>query len=285
MATLLPNSLITLSQRRRTCVLDPSLFLSHYGLLVVKSLGEVLELWIARELWHMLDNPSFYLTQSAWNTPQLEWERSPESQPIAQQKRSQALRHWELLRSQTPPTDLHLFWIGDRPTESFLPPNTDPHLIQHWETLAQSLEHRTQNPSTTSPILTAALRDTAALAAIVEPAFILCHQPPNTPANTPPEICQILEQWQIPCQQIDPMDTITTQEREQLLQIIIAAGLAKLLWSGLNLIVLHLFVPHAFMINYKTQSSSANLYCSPEEKSAAHLWDYWEGTQGFWYKL
>jgi hypothetical protein len=42
-ATLLPDFSINLNQRRWSCVLDPNLALSDYGLLLVKQLGRFLE--------------------------------------------------------------------------------------------------------------------------------------------------------------------------------------------------------------------------------------------------
>jgi hypothetical protein len=287
MATLSPNLSITLSQRRWACVLDPSLFLSHYGVLLVQSLGNVLELWVARELWHILDNPSFYLTQPEWVIPQTELELSPELQTVAQQRRAQALRRWELLRVQTPLVDLNLFWIGDLPADSFLPDGSDPQLIAHWEAIAQSLDQRLRQQSRNSPIITLAFRDTAALAAVLGSAFILTYQASGTSekANTPPEICQMLERWGIPCQQIDALDAIAVVERENLLQLMISTGLSKFLWSGLNLIVLHLFVPSAFTTGCHTQLSRATPSWDEGEILEAGLLDCWEGAKGFWYRL
>jgi len=53
MAILPPTLSIPLSQHRWSCVLDPSLFLSHYGLLLVQSWGEKLQLWTSQELWNI----------------------------------------------------------------------------------------------------------------------------------------------------------------------------------------------------------------------------------------
>lgn len=154
MATLSPNISITASQRRWSCVLDPSLFFSHYGLLLVQSLGETLELWIARELWHILDNPDFYCKQSKFAMPQTERSQASEHQRVTHQNRMQVLKNWETVRAKTPPTHLNLFWMGDRPGESFLPDGTDPQLIEHWEALARSLDERSQPQSTLSNMLT-----------------------------------------------------------------------------------------------------------------------------------
>lgn len=286
MTTLLPNLSITLSQRRWACVLDPSLVLSPYGVLFVQSLGEILELWIARELWHILDNPNFYLTQPAWAMSQTELELAPSLQMMAQQQWVQTLRSWELLRGQTPPNDLNLFWIGDRPSDSFLPTGTDSAIIQFWEVLARSLDQRLQEKSIPHHVLTAAFRDTVALAVVLGSAFILTYQPlaEGEKVNTPPEICHVLEQWGIPCQQIDGLDAIAIMERENLLSFMVATGFSKFLWAGLHLTVLHLVVPSACATIYKTQLSPLPFSMNDEEISKACL-DCWQGAKGFWYRL
>lgn len=288
MTTLSSHFSITLSQRRWACVLDPSLFLSQYSLLLVQSLGETLELWIARELWHILDNPDFYGKQPKFAMPQTELEQSIERQIAAYQNRMQVLKNWETVRAKTPPTHLKLFWMGDRPGESFLPDRTDPQLIEHWEALARSLDERSLQPSLPSNLLTPTFRDTAALAAVLGSAFILTHQPSGDgeQANKPPEICLTLEQWGIHCQQIDPLDAIAVMERENLLQLIISTGLSKFLWSGLHLVVLHLVVPSTF-ISYHKNSHPWKIHALSEQRDPASpcSTNAWEGAQGFWYRL
>jgi hypothetical protein len=44
MAAVFPDLSLTVSQKRWACVLDPTLTLSRFGLLLVKRLGEVMEL-------------------------------------------------------------------------------------------------------------------------------------------------------------------------------------------------------------------------------------------------
>jgi hypothetical protein len=72
-------------------MLDPGLLLSQYGLVLVQSLGDVLELWSGRELWHILDNPSFDLTPPEWAMPPTELALSPALQTEVQQKRGKLL--------------------------------------------------------------------------------------------------------------------------------------------------------------------------------------------------
>lgn len=287
MTTPAPTLSITLSPRRWACVLDPSLVLSPYGVLFVQALGKVLELWIARELWHILDNPSFYLTQPEWAMTQTEPALSPVLQMMAQQHWVQILRSWELLRGQTPLGDLNLFWIGDRPADSFLPTGTGSAMIQSWEVLARSLDQRLPDKSNSCSTLTSAFRDTAALAAVLGSALILAYQPieENDKMHESPEICQTLAQWGIPCQQIDQLDTIAIMERENLLSFMVSTGFSKFLWAGLHLIVLHLVVPSAWATVYKTQLSPVSLSLNDEEIPEACLLDCWQGAKGFWYRL
>jgi hypothetical protein len=286
MNTLSPHLSITLSQRRWACVLDPNLLLSQYGLFLVQSLREVLELWIARELWHILDNPSFYLAQPELGLSQTDLGLSSELPTIAQQKRVQMLKGWESLRIETPVRDLNLFWIGDRPTDSFLPNGTHPYLTEHWEVLARSLDQRLQEQSLSCHMMVPAFRDTAALAAVLGSAFILTYQPvEECEKNTPPQICQVLEQWGIPCQQIDSLDAIADIERKNLLQLMISTGFSKFLWAGLHLVVLHLVVPSAFRMGGATQSSWCTPFGNEAENLEALPLNFWEGAKGFWYRL
>lgn len=266
MKSPLSNLSIHWSQRRESCVLDPSLFLSSYGLLLVQSLGEKMEIWIARELWHILDSPGFYLRQPEPIAPQtclvppLIETRTKTHQRQTQKNRLQVLQHWESYRARTPPTQLNLYWLGDNPGESYLPDGSDPNLIEHWEILARSLDQRLQEKSAMSDLMAPSFRDTAALAAVLGSAFILTCQPASTPDNIsePPEICRVLAQWGIPCQEINPLDAIATIERQNLLQLMVATGFSKYLWAGLNLAVLHLLVPSA---------------------------KDWENARGYWYSL
>jgi hypothetical protein len=286
MATLSPTLSITLSQRRWTCVIDPSLLLSQYGLLLVKSLGEALELWIARELWHILDNPNFYLQPSESIPPHTVLKQPSETQTVTQQPVTQWLKNWQSIRAETYPANLNLFWIGDTPGESFLPSESDPQLMERWEALACSLDQRLTQQSITSNLLTSAVRDTAALAAALGSAFILTSQPADSQQNShpSPEICLMLEQWGIPCRQIDPLDAIATMERKALLQLIIATGFSKFLWAGLHLVVLHLVVPPA--TSYDKIQLPETIYSFNEVSDLeASLLNGWKGAQGFWYRL
>jgi hypothetical protein len=285
MDTLSPHGSNPSNQHRSSCVIDPNLLLSPYGLFLVRCLGDLLELWVARELWHILENPEFYCKQGQIVIPQQELEQPPESRRVAEQQRIEMLKHWERVRSETPPAQLKLFWLGDRPGESYIPNGTDPQMMERWEAIAQSLDDRSPQSSRNTG-LTVAYRDTAALAAALGSAFILTYQLSDDLNNpSPPELCLILEQWGIPCHRIDPLDAIADLERENLLQLIVATGLSKLLWAGLRLAILHLVVPSTITTCGK-RLPRWTIHTLPENSvPEPPILNLWEGAQGFWYPL
>ena len=282
MAKLSPQFSITLSQQQRlTCIVDSRLALTHYGLPLAKNLGNFLELWVVREFWQILDNIHFY--QQHPESLQLKTDVST----VNQQEVIQTLQDWESVRMATVPAKLNLFWMGDKLSESFLPSNADPQLIYHWESLARSLDNQLERNSIDHTALISAFRDTAALAAALKSAFIFTYQPSAQDRNLPPDICTAFSSWGIPCHQIDSHDPIAAIERENLLHLIIQAGLSKFLWAGLNLAVLQLVVPSASLLRYGTEEIQASQSLGREgytEKSALTP-NLWEGARGFWYPL
>ena len=96
----LSNSI--LSDRRWICVIDPALALSQYGVSLITQLSSVLELWVVRELWHILDNVDLYLQRPKLITPK----GSPFAKTLEQERRSLeetflALKAWEQFRIGT----------------------------------------------------------------------------------------------------------------------------------------------------------------------------------------
>jgi hypothetical protein len=288
MTALFPDLSVTVSQRRWACVLDPTLTLSEYGLPLVKQLGEVMDLWVVREFWHILDNTYFY-----WQQPEFAFQEREkvESATATQQRLSyqviSALREWERLRGETDLGGLNLFWIGDGIGESFLPKETDTRIVGRWELLARSLENQQNGQQDASEPLTSAFRDAAALAASLGSTFILTYRSPEDMAgNLPPAICSSLMSWGVPCQEVEREDAIASLERDHLRQLLIQAGLAKFLWMGLHLTVLHLVVPNATAISlpldWSEEFSLAELGEWPDSQKESNLW---EGAKGFWYGI
>jgi hypothetical protein len=288
--TLLPDVSITLSQKRWACVLDPTLVLSDYGLPLVKQLGDLVEFWVVREFWHMLDNPRHYLQQPESLMGQL----YPEIVLSQQRDRAQqvmcALREWENLRVNGDRNTWNIHFLADVIGESCLPPGTDGDLIWRWESLAQGLDHYLDERSTRSETLNLAFRDLAALAA-ARPACILTHRSPAaTQLNDPPAICATLKQWGVSCHEVSAKDAIAEAERTYLRNLLVHAGLSKLLWSGLNLVVLHLMVPAAAAISptpsWNEELAFSELHSGLEDAvGMSAMMNLWDGAQGFWYAL
>ncbi|MBD2034849.1 hypothetical protein H6F76_07350 [Leptolyngbya sp. FACHB-321] len=282
-AALVSDFSITLNQRRWACVLDPTLALSHYGLPLVKQLGELMELWIVRELWHILDNPQFYLHQ-----PSL---ISSVQMPIAlpsygnsSQHVVQTLKEWERLRTSTDRNSWNIHFLADVIGESCVPTGIDADIIWRWESLAQSLDTRLDQQVSKPDILTLAFRDLAALAA-ARPACILTH----CVNEEAPALCKTLQQWGIACQPIEPTNAIADIEREQFRNLLVHAGLSKFLWAGLNLAVLHLVVPAAatlsttFAQDWSDEYSFSEIDESTVDQGLST--NLWQGAQGFWYSI
>jgi hypothetical protein len=256
---------------------------------LVKQLGEVIESWVARELWHILNNLNCYLQQPELVIPKsITSERKTDEQRVTLEQKLQSLREWKKVRLETDLAGLNLFWIGDSLSESFIPKGKNLDIFWRWESFASSLDERVDQSQIANSVLTLAVRDTAALAASLESAFILTYQNSEDFAtNLPPDICKALESWGIPCQVLTPQDSIVAMERNYLHQLLISAGVAKLLWTELHLAVLHLVVPRTCAIDISLDLSQAR-QSSPIENSAVNLElnkNLWTGAYGFWYQL
>lgn len=288
-ATLIPDFSITLNQRRWACVIDPTLALSDYGLPLVKQLGELMELWIVREFWHILDNTQFFLRQPELILGQQATTLSPQQQRTLSQQVVRALQEWERLRTTTDRSSWNINFLADVIGESCVPAGIDTDIIWRWESLAQSLDAHLEGQPARADTLTLAYRDLAALAA-ARPACVLTYRSAEDVAsNLPPKICTTLEQWGISCQEIQLTNPLANMEREQFRSLLVHAGFSKFLWAGLNLTVLHLVVPAAATLSATYDQDWSNEYSFPEidestvnREMSANLW---EGAQGFWYAI
>lgn len=273
---------VTLRKQLWRCVLDPVLMLCSPGLesiALTKQLGHVVELWVFRELFQILDDTPLYLDptypQAAYqvssvhthsstaatiqhikaHTVQEEKEdvRHPygESLPLIDQR---SLNAWEHIRRTTDLGGCEFYWFKDEVCQSRLPEwiqrsERPDRRLQSYELLAQSLETQSltsqeSHKSAFEHPLIAACRDTVALSASLGSAFILAAQ--HCP-NAPPYLVDCLHRWGIPCQQLSSIDTIAKLEQSLFHKLFVEVGLTKLLWSKtLQLAIVHLSVPAAF---------------------------------------
>lgn len=297
--TLVSDFSITISHRRWACVLDSALALSVYGLPLVKQLGELVELWVVREFWHLLDNTEFYQKQPERLLGQRgEGLASQEQPPLQQTLRT--LQEWERLRLRVEPTQRHINFLADVVGDSCLPAGIDGDLIWRWESLAQSLDASLGKSLAQADAVTLAYRDLAALAA-ARPACILTHRSEaERDQNQPPRLCKTLTQWGISCEEVEPGDAIASLERDYFRTLLMHAGLSKFLWAGLDLVVVHLTVPAAATLSpnsdwpdsdWSKAYDFSDLETSDLETldSSAEfvnqLPNLWHAAQGWWYTI
>lgn len=269
-STLQPDFTITYTARRLACVIDSSLALSIYGLPIAKRLGEWMELWIVREFWHLLES----VPASACSRPQLE--------PALQQ----TLLEWERLRQHVDPQHRPVHVLADVLGDSCLPAGSDPDLLWRWERLARNLDERLEARGIRLDGQVMALRDLVALA-VARSACIFTLQTSRDPQGPPP-LCQTLRQWGVECEAVRSGDPLMAIEASWMQQRFVQAGLASLLWSGMNLCVVHLFVPAAASLaaaqawnEYEHASDSLQLDGADPTIDPC----LWDGVRAFWYGL
>jgi hypothetical protein len=293
MSLFVPDLTVTLQQRRLACVLDPALLLSPYGL-AMSRLGDVLELWVVRELWHMLDNTHFYAQHPALL---VEATAHTTDTDVAAQEALQALLDWERWRLDSDQASLKLFWVGDEPSGSLLPTHMDASIVWRYEMLASALEGQTSSTDSTEQALTPAFRDAVALAAALRTSLILVRLPqtaepdhqiaPRCVCPVPP-LCQALVQWGVACTLLSDYDPLVHIEREYLRQVLVHAGLTPLLWAGLRLAVMHLWVPGASTLWPEPRAAGfAGLdeLATATDAALPPAGQLWQAAQGFWYVL
>ena len=275
-------------QRYRSCVLDPSLVLSPHGVAIAASLSSELNVWIARELWHIIDNIELYL-----HKPELILaETAVVTEQSSLVKLRYALKQWANLRNRHDLNHLNLFWLGDSLKESYLPLNQDNSIFQQWEWLASFLDRQINCSSAPKSILTLAFRDSIAMTASISSTFLLTAQFPDTSdtAVKPPEICQTIADWGISCQLVPSSECFLLVEKEHIRQLLTTAGLAKFVWMGISFVVLHAVLPVFSNVYFLPttsvfQRSQKDFTKAEIAHQAAYQSNLWEQSTCFWYPL
>lgn len=238
------SKLMMCDRPRLTCVIDPTLALTQYGLSIAQQLAQETELWIVREFWHILDDPTFYLQHPGLIAPKsIGAAQSPEKECIGLQETLRSLQEWEQFRRRTDLAGLNLFWLGDNLKESYLPKNRNIEIFWRWELIAQLLDCKINSYQATNDVISLFVRDTVAMAASLGSALILtCQRLTDFEEDLPPQICQVLQYCDIPCQAIAPDNSMLELERNTLYQLFTETKTAKFLWAGVRLAVLHILI-------------------------------------------
>jgi hypothetical protein len=269
-----------------SCVIDPALALSYHGVPIVKQLAKVIELWVVRELWHILNDCDFYLQQPELLIPQTSIFSNPEQERAALEEKLWSLKQWQKSRLENDLAGLNIFWLGDSLHESLLPKNKNYNIFWQWESLAKSLEHQINQFQQKNSVLLFAFRDTAALSACLESAFILTYQLPDEfYNNTAPGICQTLQKWGFPCEFLPSHSAYVAMERDYWRQLFANTGLTKFLLAGFHLIILHLFVPRASSAIRTRISETNDMYSGENFVNDLENSNLWAGSQAFWYQI
>jgi hypothetical protein len=272
-----------------TCVIDPTLALTQYGLSLTQQLAQELELWIAREFLHILDNPIFYQQHPELITPkEIGTAQYPEIEGSGLEETLRSLKEWERFRRSQDLAGLNLFWLGDSPEKSYLPKSRSLETFWRWELIAQSLDHKIALNQRTNDVIPLFVRDTVALAASLGSAMILSHKRSTEfEQNLPPQICRTLKQWGFLCEEITENNSMVALEREALHHIFIQSNTAKFLWSGLDLAILHLLVSvkpkigaESSLISIDSCSTFEEFNIKTEFRELPSI-----NIKGFWYLL
>jgi hypothetical protein len=277
----LPDLSITISHRRWACVLDPALVLSRFGVPLIQRLDDVMELWIVRELWHILDNSRFYLNQpkalfSTADEGLPAWREPPDDGEI-----TWAMKEWERIRKENDLSGLKMYWLNDCFADSLTPEGQAPDLLPRFESLACTLD---RHLGSTGPMACAA-RDSVALAAALGTAFVLTYQTADeAAAHLPPNISKVFADSIefMPVRQGDPIAAI---EQNHLRHLLVHSGVANLLWAGLHLTVIHVAAPMTMPLPFLSHEDAEREDIDASLPQGSRTSDPWDGVRAFWYPL
>jgi hypothetical protein len=254
------------------CVLDPAIALSHNGVLIAESMSKEINLWVVQELWNIVNDANFYANRAELITPST----IAVTKGVLTAELLWSLKEWSKTKQEKDLAKLGMYWLGDNLQESLLPGDKSVELYKQWEASASALDRRNQiNQDKDSDILTLAFRDTIALAASLKSAFVLTYQSSTDLSGSPPAICQALENWGISSQVITQRNPIIAMERQYIRQLIVRAGLGKLVLVGVNLVAFYLVIPAV-----TAATSRENISDDLDRESY-----FWNNVKGVWYYL
>jgi hypothetical protein len=269
-----PDLSVQLTRRRSRCVLDPNLALSRNGAMLARCLVPYAELWIGPEIHNILDSVNLYQRE-----PQLLVLPGADKHAIAEIP--EALRDWTRLRDARA---RGLYWVGDAYRESSMPEDIDDRFVLRWELASRALDLCLPKKLEATGPRIAAMRDAAALCAVLSSGWILGYGADGEP----PVLCRYLQQWGLVCQELPATDALVSVERGGFQRLLIETGAAPFAWGGLPLAVLHLLVPNIGRIETGPdfgQEDEADVLALRDDEERARPLKPWEEATCFWYDL
>jgi len=264
-----PDLALTVRQRKLACVLDPALALCHaHGPLLAQRLTQVVEPWLTRSFWQVLDASELLLRRQA---------RDVASSDGLAQPDASALTEWIRLRDCTDAGSWTFRWIGDCVAESQVQDATDVQVVERYETLAEALVRRLTRECGAAAWLhgydpVAGALDTLILSATLGGAIVLSQDAGMS--NVDPWPVQALARIGVnaTCLQPLPAESLFAAERALLRDALAAAGLAPVLEELPPLIVLHVVAADGDG-NAATTSNDDAIALDP-----------WAGARAWWYR-
>jgi hypothetical protein len=151
-----------------------------------------------------------------------------------------------------------------------------------WEGAARSLDARLPYAIEGTGPLIATMRDTVSLSAVLPAAVLML----SDSTDAAPVLCQHIRRWGIACEQLRDTDELVEIERDGILRLLIQAGLAKFIWAGMGLCVLHLLVatPGRFArADDRLADETDDVLALPDTGEIPPA--PWDGSCAFWYRL
>ncbi len=293
--TTLHNFRVDVSTKGWCCIFDVQLALSRLGLALALRLSEQMDVWQVRGFWQMLDDSDYYLSNEKLLKQGGANQLPMFSREVVQSNQSrEILDEWQTARFQS---DLmsRLCWLGYAVEESMLPQDIDSQLDHRFEILAQSLEGRwtdAQSKSQLGQVQHECARDAVALGAALSryKPFILTLCQAESDKKTgiqEPQLCEYIRQCGIECKQANKDPKIKTMT-SYIIQTLASTGALELIYaSGLNLAVVHIVSPKAYVMSAQRPEDQLDPQVIPLKTIANHsaIFQSWNGCSAFWYPL
>jgi hypothetical protein len=246
--------------------------LSSFGPAFARRLAPHAEVWLGTEFFNILDSASVYSKEPELLFP-------PGSTYADTAGIPDVLRDWSALRDEAGYGGSPFHWIGDVLRESSLPDGMSDDMVDRWEGAARSLDNCLPRELQGTGPLVATMRDTVSLCAVLPAvALMLCDGP-----DTEPVMCQNMERWGIGCEYLNHADGFVETECNAIRQLLVQAGLAKFVWAGLNLAVLHLFATRVGRSARELSNETEDVLALTDMDACRHA--PWDGAKAYWYRL
>jgi hypothetical protein len=294
--TSLHNFRVDVSTKGWCCIFDVQLALSRIGLALALRLSEQMECWQVRGFWQMLDDSDYYLSHEKMLQQGGANELPIFAQGVTKLNQSrEILYEWQTARFQS---DLmsKLCWLGYAVEESMLPQDIDSQLDHRFDILAQTLEERwtrSNTPTQLSQVQYECSRDAVALTAalsLYKPFILtLCQADSDISKDVrEPQLCEYIRHCGIECVKAEHSEKISTMA-SYLIQTLTSTGALELIYaSGLNLAVVHIVSPKAYVMSVQQHSEEQldpKVIPFKTTKSQSENFQNWNGCTAFWYPL